>query len=129
MYRFVFGILLVSHGLAHIFDFIALQKYVGEEDKVRTSSSRSRLGGSRSCATGLMWIAAAWALVGSGIGIFLGKDWWSTIAIVGAVLSLGAVIPWWNRTRRSAKLGVVLDVIIIVVLLTPLKETIFELIG
>ena len=124
MYRFVFGVLLVSHGIAHIFDFIAIQTPSGEgiKDVSKASPSRSRV-------VLLLWLAAAWMLMGSGLGIFLGKDWWTTLAIIGSVLSLGAIIPWWNRVRRSAKLGVVLDAIIIVGLLSPLREKIIELIG
>ena len=124
MYRFVFGVLLVSHGIAHIFDFIAIQTPGGEgiKDVSKASPSRSRV-------VLLLWLAAAWMLMGSGLGIFLGKDWWTTLAIIGAVLSLGAIVPWWNRVRRSAKLGVILDVLIIVGLLSPLREKILELIG
>jgi hypothetical protein len=131
MYRFIFGILLVTHGLAHIFDLIALLTSGGggKDDKSGASSSRSTLTTTRSRVIALFWLAAAWTLTGSGVGIFLRKDWWPTIALSGSVLSLAAIVPWWNRTRRSAKLGVILDVIIIVGLLTPLKEKIFELIG
>ncbi len=131
MYRFVFGVLLVSHGIAHIFDFIATQTpgRVGVKEKTKATSSRNTDSRPGSRAIVLLWLAAAWLLMGSGLGIFLGKDWWTTLAIIGAVLSLGAIIPWWNRVRRSAKLGVILDVIIIVGLLTPLKEKVIELIG
>jgi len=131
MYRFVFGTLLVTHGLAHIFDLIALLTPGGEgkDDKPGASSSMSTLTTFRSRANALFWLAAAWTLTGSGIGIFLRKDWWPTIAVIGAVLSITAIVPWWNRTRRSAKLGVILDAIIVVGLLTPLKEKIIEFIG
>lgn len=124
MYSFVIGILLVSHGLAHIFDFIAIQTPSGEriKDKARTPPSKPRL-------VLLLWLAAAWTLTGSGLGIFFGKDWWSMVAIIGAMLSLAAIIPWWNRVRRSSKLGVVLDVIILVALLTPLREQIIGILD
>lgn len=124
MYSFVIGILLVSHGLAHIFDFIAIQTPGGEriKDKARTPPSKPRL-------VLLLWLAAAWTLTGSGLGIFFGKDWWSMVAIIGAMLSLAAIIPWWNRVRRSSKLGVVLDVIILVALLTPLREQIIGILD
>lgn len=124
MYNFVFGILLVSHGLAHIFDFIAIQSPGGERAKAesRTSPSRPRL-------VLLLWLAAAWTLTGSGLGIFFDQDWWPMAAIFGAMLSLAAIIPWWNRVRRSSKLGVMLDIIILVVLLTPLRERVMGILG
>jgi hypothetical protein len=122
---------LVTHGLAHIFDLIALLKPGGQGKDKKPGASRSRrtLTTFRSRVNALSWLAAAWLLTGAGIGIFLSKDWWSTIAVIGAVLSITAIVPWWNRTRRSARLGLILDVIIIVGLLTPLKEKIIELIG
>jgi uncharacterized membrane protein YphA (DoxX/SURF4 family) len=131
MYRFVFGILLVTHGLAHIFDLIALLTPGGQGKDKKPGASRSRgtLTTFRSRVNALSWLAAAWLLTGAGIGIFLSKDWWTTLAAIGAVLSITAIVPWWNRTRRSARLGVILDVIILVGLLTPLKEKIIELIG
>jgi uncharacterized membrane protein YphA (DoxX/SURF4 family) len=131
MYRFVFGIVLVSHGLAHIFDLIALLTTggVGNADKPGVASSRLVLSTTRSRAIAFLWLAAAWTLTGAGVGIFLQKGWWTSIAVIGAMLSIAANISWWNRTRRSAKLGAILDVIIIVGLLTPLKEKIIELIG
>ncbi len=131
MYRFVFGILLVTHGLAHIFDLIALLSPGGQgkDKKPRASRSRRTLTTFRSRVNALSWLAAAWLLTGAGIGIFLGEDWWTTLAIIGAVLSMTAIVPWWNTTRRSARLGVILDLTILVGLLSPLREKIIELIG
>lgn len=131
MYRFIFGILLVTHGLAHIFDLLAILKPVGERKggKPRSSISMSTLTTLRSRATALFWLAAAWTLTGSGVGLFLQKDWWSTVAVIGAMLSITAVVPWWNRTRRSARLGLIIDGVILVGLLGPLKDKVFELIG
>ena len=59
------------------------------------------------------------------IGLIVNQSWWSGIAIVASILSLLAVIPWWNTFTpgiMSKKSAVVADIIILVALLGPWKD-------
>ena len=62
-------------------------------------------------------------------GVILRQEWWPALAMVGSLLSLVVIVPWWNTVPPGAKLGAVFDVIIIAVLASPLRGQIIKLIG
>jgi hypothetical protein len=76
----------------------------------------------------LIWIIATFLLVLAGIGIILQGDWWPRFALYGAVASLLAIIPWWRSVPPGAKIGVLYNVVILVVVLTKLLELVIDLI-
>ena len=49
-------------------------------------------------------------------------------ALPAAVLSLAVILPWWNTVPLGAKMGAAFDLLVLVVLLTPLKERILALV-
>jgi hypothetical protein len=77
---------------------------------------------------GILWLLAMLALVIAGLGLLFSQPWWPTVALPAAVLSLVVILPWWNTVPLGAKMGAAFDLLVLVVLLTPLKERILALV-
>lgn len=92
----------------------------------RTSPGDYTLDSSVGMAWGLLWGVAMIFLVGSGLGVLLGEEWWRFLAIAGSVISIVAVVPWWESVVAGAKAGVALDVAVLLVLVLPWGERITE---
>lgn len=75
---------------------------------------------------GVVWLAAMILFMISSAGVLLDKWWWRQWAVVGSVVSIVAIVPWWNSVVAGAKAGVALDVAIILVLLLPWGEKITD---
>jgi hypothetical protein len=131
MLRLILAVPLIAHGLAHISGFMAswTDNDAGYGRGPWIFSSGIGLQSPVGRLFGLLWLAAAAALVGSGIGFALDTAWWQTAAAVGAVLSLVVILPWWNTVPSGAKIGAAFDVLILILLLTPLKDAILGLIN
>jgi len=56
----------------------------------------------------------------------MNKEWWRQWAIIGSIVSIVAIVPWWNSVVVGAKAGVALDVAIILVLSLPWGEKITD---
>ena len=131
MLRLIFAVPLIGHGLAHISGFIAswTNNDAGYGRRPWIFSSGVGLQGPVGRLFGLLWLASAAALVASGIGLALETTWWQTVGIIGAVLSLVVIIPWWNTVPSGAKIGAAFDLLILILLLTPLKDAVLGLIN
>jgi hypothetical protein len=66
-------------------------------------------------------------LLGAGLAII--QDWWAEAAIVGAVCSLLAIIPWCNMVVPGARLAAFFDLALLAVLLLKLLVQIAALIA
>lgn len=64
--------------------------------------------------------------IGSGIGAPMNEDWLRTLAINGSVISIVAIVPWWNTVVVGAKAGVALDIATVLVLLLTWGERITD---
>ena len=114
MLAFVF----IMHGLAHLSGFIdawmPVEVFAAEpwifSKEVTMKSAVGRL-------FGLLWLAAALALIAAGYGLVAGNEGWQATAIGGAALSLTVIIPWFRTVPLGAKFGIAFDLIIIVSLL------------
>ena len=74
----------------------------------------------------MVWLASTVLLVAAGIGVFLHAAWWPTLAVAGALCSLIAILPWLKTVPGGAYAGAVLDVIILITLLSPLKDRLLQ---
>lgn len=112
---------LALHGLVYISGFAAglFGLPVDFNDKPWLFAKNVTLKSPAGRAFGLLWLLAALALVGAGVGLFNGAGWWPGLAIAGAVLSLVAILPWWNTVVPGAKVGAVFDILILLALLLP----------
>jgi hypothetical protein len=79
---------------------------------------------------GLIWLAALVGFVAAGVGVFLQRDWWSSLALAGSIASLVAILPWWNTVTPSARFWpVAVDVAVLIALLGPWRDQLARLVG
>jgi hypothetical protein len=76
---------------------------------------------------GFVWFAVVVIYIISCIGIFLKTGWWPKWLITGSILSLIVIAPWWNTMPFASKIGAVgMDIIILYLLLSPMREQIIK---
>jgi hypothetical protein len=131
MLKYVFAFLLIMHGLAHITGilgtFVSGEQAFSNEPWIfsRDITVQSTLGK----AWSLVWLLALIALVGTGIGLLFGQEWWPSLAVAAAAISLVAIIPWLRVVPPGAYAGALLDAAIVVVLLTPWANRVVAAVG
>lgn len=130
-WRFIFAFPLFMHGLAHFSGFLAswTSAEAGYADQPWVFSKGVRLKNGLGRLFGLLWLVAALGLVASALGLFLLQPWWPTLAVASALVSLLVIVPWWNTVPPGAKIGALFDLLVLVVLLTPLQARWLALIG
>lgn len=131
MLRVVLAVALIAHGLGHISGFLAAwtRADVGFKDGPWLFSPGVKVKSGIGRLFGLIWLLAMIALSGSGVGLILRQAWWPTLALAGSILSLVSIIPWWNVVVPGAKLGAAFDLLLIIVLATPMKNILPGLLG
>ena len=126
MWRIIVAIGLIAHGLAHLSGFVAAWTVadVGFSTRWMFLSSELSLHSSVGKLFGLLWLAAAATLGAAGGGLLWQRFWGVPLALVGALISLAVILPWWNTVPPGAKLGALFDLLVLVVLLSPLKSAV-----
>jgi hypothetical protein len=127
--KYLLAFLLVMHGLAHVTGLVGAFSS-GEqafEDAPWLFSAGVTARGPVGKAWALLWLLAALGLAGSGAGLALGWSGWPTLAVVAAVLSLVAIVPWVRVVPPGAWAGASLDLALVVGLLSPWADRIVEL--
>jgi hypothetical protein len=116
---------VVMHGIGHLIGFLGAWTSVpvGTTDAPWLFGGEVVLSSTIGRIFGLIGLAALVSLVAGGFGLATGQAWWPTVLVVGAVVSLAAIVPWWRAVPSGAQFGGVLaDVIILVALLPGWKE-------
>ena len=131
MWKFVFAFPLIMHGLANLAGFFEAfgRAPRGFNDKPWIFSRGVKLQSAIGRSFGILWLLSTICLVGAGLGVIFQHEAWVLAAIVGAVCSLLAILPWWNTVVPGARFAAFFDVIVIAVLLSPLREQIIRLIS
>lgn len=131
MLTYVIALALIMHGLAQAAGFAASWT----THSAGFSARRAILPGGITLhspvgrAFGLLWLVAMLGLVGGGLGLVFGQVWWPTLTLGGAVISLVAIVPWWNTVPPGAKVGAAFDLLLIVILALPWNAQVIELLG
>ena len=129
VFKYVLAFLLVMHGLAHVTGMVGAFSS-GEQafdDAPWIFSPGVTARGPVGKAWALLWLLAALGLARSGVGLALGWSGWPTLAVVAAVLSLVAILPWVRVVPPGAWAGASLDLALVVGLLSPWADRIVEL--
>jgi hypothetical protein len=126
MWRLVFAIPLIMHGLANLAGVFApwSKSLLGFSDSEWLLPGRVNLRSLMGKAWSLVWLASSICLVGAGVGLLLLQDWWLWAGVAGAALSLLSILPWWRAVPPGARFGAIFDLAVILVLLSPLGEQI-----
>jgi hypothetical protein len=126
MLKYPIGFLLITHGLAHISGVLGMWTSGSQafRDEAWTLSrgiaARSTVGK----AFGILWMAALVGMVAAGLGLVFGQPWWPAVALVAAIVSLAAIVPWVKVVPSGAWAGAVFDIVILVALIPPWSEQI-----
>ncbi len=129
MLRWIVGIVLIAHGIGHSMGMLAAWTTVpsgltpGHWLLSNDVTMESALGK----AFGVLWLVALIAFIGAGLGVIFQQEWWQSLAVVSAVLSLVAIVPWLNIMPIFSAIGaVVVDLAVLIVLLTPWGDQVAE---
>jgi len=129
--EFAAAIVLIAHGIGHIIGILGpwFGVYEGTNDRPWILPGKRPLNSLIGQVWGIIWLAAMLFFIGSGIGVLMDETWWRTSAIIGSVISIVAIVPWWNTVLPGAKAGVALDVAILLVLLLPGGDRVTDFFG
>lgn len=124
IFSYALAATFIIHGLAHLSGFTTAwtSKNAGFKDEPWLFSQGITLHTRTGKAFGLLWLLAAFLLIASGIGLLLRGPWWPTLALIGSVASLVAIVPWWRAVVPGAKVGAAFDLLTIAVLISPTRE-------
>lgn len=124
MLRYLFIIPIIIHGFAHLSGFLAAftDAEVGYTQHSWVFSKHVFLDRWPGRAFGLVWLLSMIGLVSSGAGILLGQSWWPELLVGSSALSLVAILPWIRTVPPGAIAGAVFDVLVLIALLSPLKD-------
>jgi hypothetical protein len=126
MSQILIGILIVLHGLAHLWYFtlswglVEIKPEMGWSGKSWLLSDLLGNTTTRSLAS-VGYILATFAFIASGIGIFIESDWWRTVLVASAVFSSAVIILFWDGKPRllveKGFLGLLINALILTALL------------
>jgi hypothetical protein len=120
--KILVALLLVAHGLGHV---MAPQSAFAAPGAFPRSASavlgpRLTIVSRGGKALSLLWLIPLVGFVLGTYGLWTGQGWWRPVLIVSAVVSLVAVLPWWNVMPRFSYLGALAaDVLVLVGAFTP----------
>jgi hypothetical protein len=123
MLKYVIAIPLIMHGLANLGGVFApwTKGMQGFKDVPWLFSQTITFKSGVGKAFSLAWLASTICLVAAGVGVLLGQPWWIPLAIAGCICSLAAILPWWKAVVPGAHFGAVFDVLVSILLLSPMK--------
>jgi hypothetical protein len=126
MWRYAVGVLLIGHGLANMAGAMApwTKSTQGFSDRPWIFSRGITLRSTVGRLFSLAWLLSTIGLVAGGVGLLTGQVWWWTAALIGALASLVAIVPWWRTVPPGARAAAVIDVILYGFLLSPVSSQI-----
>jgi len=131
MLKYILAFPLIMHGLANIAGVVAFltNKQTGFFDKSWIFSNNVKMHSLVGRLFGLLWLLSVIGLIASGLGVILQQDWWRMSAILSCALSFIAIVPWWKTVPPGTHFGAIFDLIVIIVLMSPLGDTLNDLLS
>jgi len=122
MWMVVVAVPLIAHGLANLGGVFApwTQSGQGFANLAWIFSKGITFQSGVGRAFSLIWLASTVCLVAAGVAVFTRQSWWLTLAIVGCACSAVAIWTWWKAVPPGARFGGVFDLLVILLLLSPL---------
>jgi hypothetical protein len=126
MLEYLIALPLTMHGLANLGGAIApwTRDMQGFKDTPWLLSKNVTFKSPIGRAFSLLWLASTILLVAAGAGVFLQQPWWPSAAIVGCLCSFLSIVPWWKAVVPGAYFGAFFDLVVVLLLSSPVKETI-----
>ena len=129
--RIIFAIILFGHGIGHVVGFLGTWTNLQLFPEFPFNRSPWIFPGDIFIQSavgkvfGILWLISMGAFFAAAIGMVAKQSWWKTIAVIASILSLLAVIPWWNTFTpgiMSKQSAVLVDILVIAALLGPWKD-------
>ena len=116
MLKLALALLVLAHGVGHVL-FLAPTMRLAEwaDQSGHSWLLTPSLGDSVARVLGASaWVTVIGLFTAAVIGFFVGSDWWRSAAIVGAVLSIVAILVFWDGIATSSALfALAFDVIVL----------------
>lgn len=122
LFHYLTASILIAQGLGHSLGFLAgwTSLPTGFRDRPWLFSARIRYRGWAGRLFGLLWLAAGLVFIISGFGLIFHSSAWPALALLGAGLSLLAILPWWQTVNPGPKLTAALvDLLLLAGLALP----------
>jgi hypothetical protein len=126
MFRFLFGVFVVLHGLVHLWYVTLSQRLVEFQPAMGWTGEswvfRALLddGITRSLAS-VLYVMAALGFVAGGIGVLAQQAWWRPVTVGSAAFSAAIIILFWDgRIQMPVEkglLGLLINLALLVALL------------
>jgi hypothetical protein len=128
---YIVAIFFIGKGLVNLSGVLApwTKNMQGFKDASWIFSKGITLTSTLGKAFSIVWLASTTCLVAAGIGILSDSNWWVLLAIAGCICSLLAAIVWWKAVVPGARVGAIIDGVVIVILTTPLGNGIIQAVG
>ncbi|OGS56193.1 MAG: hypothetical protein A3K60_08730 [Euryarchaeota archaeon RBG_19FT_COMBO_56_21] len=100
MLQYLAALVLVAHGIGHLTGILASWSGidVGFTKEPWIFGGNVMIDSTTGKAFMVVWLIALALFIGSGIGVFMGEQWWRTLAIIGAVaILLVLLLPWRKK--------------------------------
>jgi hypothetical protein len=130
IWRIILAVVVGAHGIGHVLFLVPL---LGIADWGQSTGSwlLAKLG--RDVVTrivgSLLWLAATLGFVAVAVGILGQQEWWRSLAIGSAAVSILGLVLFWSRPVSSPKLSALLFDIVVLVALLVLRWPPSSLIG
>ena len=124
--RYLFGIIIVLHGLVHLLYFGQSKKYFELKPRMLWPAGSwvfSRLLGNEAARNlaSISLILAAMGLIFGGIGILASQAWWRPVVVAAAAFSSIVYLVFWNGSMQNldtqGAIGILINAAILVAVL------------
>src|SRR5690242_751745 len=125
MVRIIVALVLIAHGLGHSMGVLAAWTTIpsGLTNRPWLFSTGVLMDSTMGRVWSVLWLAALLVTTAGGVGLLLHQDWWRTVAVAGAILSLVAIAPWLAAMPPFSAFGAVaVDILVLAILLLPVGE-------
>lgn len=128
MFRIVFGVFIVLHGLVHLLYFGQSARYFELQPEMvwpDGSWAFSRLLGDEATRilASISYVLAAIGFIAGGIGILVSQAWWRPVVVASAAFSAVIIVLFWDgkmqRLDDQGGIGLLINLAILVALLVP----------
>ncbi len=128
MFPYLLAIPFIAHGLANLAGVFApwTKSLSGFSDVAWAFPGGTSYSSWAGRAFSPLWLVSTLCLLAAGVGIFRHQQSWPWLAILGCSFSAVAILPWWKAVPPGARSGAIFDLIVILLLISPLRNTIVE---
>jgi hypothetical protein len=117
--RLILAVVVGAHGIGHtlfLFSCLGVPK-LGQSTRSWLLTNLIGDGGTRAVGS-LLWLIATVAFIAVGIGLYRQAEWWRTLSVITAILSVvGLVLFWGSPVTGPAMSALIFNIVVLAALL------------